>query len=179
MPSAKILEQKQAVVSELVEKIQNSVSGVLVDYKGITVEDDTKLRANLRKEGVEYCVIKNTLISKAYDQLGFSSTKDVLNGMTAIAISKNDAVAAAKILAAYAKDHQNFVLKAGYVDGKELDAAGVKALSEIPSKEVLLGKLLGSMQSSLYKFVYGLQALVDKKNEGAEAAPAAAEAAAE
>ena len=111
MPSAKILEQKQAVVAELVEKIQNSVSGVLVDYKGITVEDDTKLRANLRKEGVEYSVMKNTLISKAFDQLGFESSKSVLNGMTAIAISKDDAIAPAKILAAYAKDHQNFILK--------------------------------------------------------------------
>ena len=179
MPSAKILEQKQAIVAELAEKIKGSVSGVLVDYKGITVEDDTKLRANLRKEGVEYSVIKNTLISKAFDQVGFENSKSVLNGMTAIALSKDDAVAPAKILAEYAKDHQNFVLKAGFVDGKELDAAGVKALSEIPSKEVLLGKLLGSMQSSLYKFVYGLQALVDKKNSGAEEAPAAAEAAAE
>jgi len=179
MPSAKILEQKQAFVADLAEKIKGSVSGVLVDYKGITVEDDTKLRAELRKAGVEYTVIKNTLISKAFDQVGFESSKAVLNGMTALALSKDDAVAPAKILANYAKDHENFVLKAGFVDGNELDEKGVKALSEIPSKEELLAKLLGSMQSSLYKFVYGLQALVDKKNGGAEEAPAAAEAAAE
>lgn len=175
MASEKVLEQKQAVVAALAEKIKSSVSGVLVDYKGINVEDDTKLRAELRKAGVEYSVIKNTLIGKACDVVGYEGLKSSLSGMTAIAISQNDQVAAAKILANYAKDHENFVLKAGYVDGNLLDSEGVKALAEIPSKEVLIAKMLGSLQSSLYSFAYVLQAIIDKDGEGApaEEAPAA------
>lgn len=175
MASEKVLEQKQAVVAALAEKIKSSVSGVLVDYKGINVEDDTKLRAELRKAGVEYSVIKNTLIGKACDVVGYEGLKSSLSGMTAIAISRNDQVAAAKILANYAKDHENFVLKAGYVDGNLLDSEGVKALAEIPSKEVLIAKMLGSLQSSLYSFAYVLQAIIDKDGEGApaEEAPAA------
>ncbi len=172
MASVQILEQKKAIVAALAEQIKTSASGILVDYKGINVEDDTKLRAELRNAGVEYSVIKNTLISKACDEVGYEALKDSLKGMTALAISKDDPVVAAKILANYAKDHDNFVLKAGYVDGRVLDADGVKALAETPSKEVLLGRILGSLQSSLYGFVYGLQAIIDKAEGGAEA-PAA------
>ncbi len=179
MASAKVLEQKQAVVAALAEKIKSSVSGVLVDYKGINVEDDTKLRAELRKAGVEYSVIKNTLISKACDEVGYEGLKSSLTGMTALAISKDDQIAAAKILANYAKDHDNFVLKAGYVDGNLLDAEGVKALAEIPSKEVLIAKMLGSLQSSLYSFAYVLQAIIDKDGEAAPTEAPAEEAAAE
>lgn len=179
MASAKILEEKQAILSALVEKIKGSTAGVLVNYQGINVEDDTKLRTELRKAGVEYKVIKNTLLSKACDQLGYEALKDCLTGMTALATSENDAVAAAKILAAYAKDHENFILKAGFVDGDLLDEAGVKELSEIPSKEVLIARVLGSLQSSLYSFAYVLQAIIDKDGEGvsAEAEAPAEEAA--
>ena len=177
MASAKILEQKQAIVAELAEKIKTSVAGVLVNYQGINVQDDTKLRADLRNAGVEYSVIKNTYIGKACDEAGYEDLKSCLSGMTAIAISKEDQVAAAKILAGYAKDHENFVLKAGYVDGKILDGQGLKELSEIPSKEVLIGRMLGSLQSSLYSFAYVLQAIIDKDGEPAaeaEAEPAPA-----
>ncbi len=168
MASAQVLAQKQAVVSELAEKIKSSVAGVLVDYKCINVEDDTKLRAELRKAGVEYSVIKNTLISKAFDEVGYEDLKGCLKGMTAFAISADDQIAAAKILANYAKDHENFVLKAGYVDGNLLDQKGVMELAETPSKEVLIGRMLGSLQSSLYGFAFGLQAIIDKKeSEGA------------
>ena len=125
MASAQIQAQKQAVVDALVEKIKASVSGVLVDYKGINVEDDTKLRAELRKAGVEYKVIKNTLIARACDEVGYTELKDCLTGMTAFAISNDDQVVAAKILNDYAKNHDNFVLKAGYCDGKTLDADGI------------------------------------------------------
>lgn len=173
MANPQVLAQKQAIVDALAEKIKSSVSGVLVDYKGINVEDDTKLRSDLRKAGVEYSVIKNTLISKACDAVGYEGLKDCLKGMTAFAISMDDQVAAAKILADYAKDHENFVLKAGYVDGNILDAEGVKALAEIPSKEVLIGRMLGSLQSSLYSFAYVLQAIIDKDGEGSAAEEAA------
>lgn len=174
MANAKIIEQKQQIVSSLAEQMKNASSGVLVDYKGISVENDTKLRADLRKENVHYAVVKNTLCARAFDELGFSELKDVLHGNTALALS-TDQVAPARILNNYAKDNENFVIKAGFVDGKVLTAAEVKALAEIPSKEVLIGRILGSIQSSLYGFAYAIQAIIDKRNEGSEAeAPAEA-----
>lgn len=167
MASEKILEQKKAVVASLTERIKSSAAGVLVNYQGINVEDDTKLRAQLRKAGVEYSVIKNSYIGRACDEAGYGGLKDCLAGMTAVAISREDPVAAAKILADYAKDHENFVLKAGYVDGKLLDRDGVDELSKIPSKETLIGRILGSLQSSLYHFAYALQAIIDKNDSAA------------
>ena len=113
MPNAKILEEKKALVASLVEKIKNSPAGVLVDYKGINVEDDTKLRKQLREAGVEYAVIKNTLIRFAAKELGFDELDACLHGTTALAISTtDDVVAPAKILADFAKTHENFTLKA-------------------------------------------------------------------
>lgn len=164
MASAKILEQKQLIVKALADKMQASQSGVFVNYKGITVADDTKLRSDLRKAGVEYAVVKNTLTSKACDIIGFEGLKDVLNGMTAMAICSTDPVAPAKILSEFAKDNENFVIKAGFVDGGVIDANGVKALAAIPSKEVLIAKIMGSLQSSLYNFAYALQAIIEKNS---------------
>ena len=171
MANATIIEQKQQIVSALVEKIKDASSGVLVDYKGISVENDTKLRADLRKEDVHYAVVKNTLCARAFDELGFSELNDVLNGNTALALS-SDQVAAARILNNYAKNNDHFVIKAGFVDGRILTAEEVKALAEIPSKEVLIGRILGSLQSSLYGFAYAIQAILDKKTEAAGGAPA-------
>ncbi|MBQ3065299.1 MAG: 50S ribosomal protein L10 [Clostridia bacterium] len=173
MPSAKILESKKQVVAELTEKLQNAVSGVIVTYSGITVENDTKMRAELRKAGVEYSVIKNTMTKRACENVGYGELANVLEGMTAIAISNDDAVAPAKILKSYADKIDSFELKAGFVEGKILDKAGVLELAEIPSKEILIGKLLGSIQSPLYGLAYALQAIIDKQGEGE--APAAAE----
>ncbi|HBR30939.1 MAG: 50S ribosomal protein L10 [Eubacteriales bacterium] len=173
MPSAKVLEQKQQIVKELADKMKSAKSGVLVDFKGISVADDTKLRSDLRKAGVEYAVVKNTLTSKACDIIGFEKLNEVLSGMTALAISNNDEVSAAKILNTFAEKNENFVIKAGFVDGGVIDAAGVKALAAIPAKEVLIGKIMGSLQSSLYGFAYAIQAIIDKQSEGqAEAAEA-------
>ncbi len=169
MANATILEQKKQFVAELADKMKNAASGVLVNYQGITVADDTKLRAELRNSGVEYSVVKNTLTAKACDLIGFESLKDQLTGMTAIAISSEDPVAAARILANYAKDHENFVLKAGFVDGELLDANGVKELAATPTKEVLIGRLMGSLQSGLYGFAYAIQAIIDKQESGEEA----------
>ena len=170
---AKILEQKQAVVQSLADRMKNAAGGVLVNYQGITVEADTALRSDLRKAGVEYSVVKNTLTSKACDLIGFEQLKDVLTGMTSLATSESDPVAAAKILCGFAEKNPNFVIKAGFVEGKLLDENGVKDLAKIPSKEVLIGKMLGSLQSSLYSFAYVLQAIIDKKNEAPAAEPAA------
>lgn len=168
MPSQKILESKQEAVRVLAEKMKNAASGVLVKYEGITVEDDTKLRAELRKAGVEYCVMKNTLTGRACDEVGFGEMKQHLFGMTAIAISEQDPVAPAKILKSYAEKIESFEIKAGFVDGGVLDAAGVEALASIPSKEQLIVKMLGSLMSPLYGLAYVLQGKIDK--EGGEVA---------
>lgn len=176
MPSNKILEQKKQVVAELADKMKNAEAGVLVKYQGITVADDTALRAALRKAGVEYSVMKNTLTGRACDLAGYGDMKQYLNGMTAIAISKDDPIAAAKIIKEYADKIECFEIKAGFVDGGVIDAAGVESLAATPSKEVLIAKMMGSLMSSLYGFAYVLQAKIDKENGGEKAAEAPAEA---
>ena len=170
MPSNSILVQKQQIVADLAEQIKNSTAGVVVNYQGITVENDTAMRRELRKAGVKYVVMKNTLTGRACEQVGYGEIKQYLNGMTAIAISENDAVAAAKVLKTYADKIDSFQILAGYVDGAVIDANTVNALAEIPSKEILIAKLLGSIQSPLYKFAYAIKAVVDKENGGEEAA---------
>ena len=172
MPSKKILEQKQQAVAELTELIKASVAGVLVNYQGIKVEDDTKMRKALREAGVKYMVVKNSLTGRACEAAGYGEMKEHLNGMTAIAISENDPIVAAKVLKEYAEKVESFQILSGYVDGELLDAAGVNALAEVPSKEVLIAKFLGSIRSPLYGFAYAIQAVIDKNNEGGEAAPA-------
>ncbi len=170
MPSNKILEEKKQVVESLAAKMQSAQAGVLVKYEGIKVSEDTELRAALRKAGVEYTVMKNTLTGRACDIAGFGEMKQYLSGMTAIAISQDDPLAPAKIMKQYADKIECFEIKAGFVDGGVLDKAGVEALAATPSKEVLIGKVMGSLQSSLYGFAYALQAIIDKNNEGGEAA---------
>ena len=181
MPNAKILEQKKAVVESLTDKMGRSVSGVLVKYQGLSVEDDTKLRAELRKANVEYTVLKNSIIGRACDNAGYADLKSELTGMNALAISYDDQVAPAKILKEYAEKIESFELRGGYVDGKVLDAAGVNELANIPPKEQLIGKILGSIQGSLSGLAFALQAIIDKGGvevaaEAAEGAPAAEEA---
>ncbi len=177
MPSNKILEQKKQVVEALAEQIKNAQAGVLVKYEGIKVSEDTELRTALRKAGVEYTVMKNTLTGRACDIAGYGDMKQYLNGMTAIATSQDDPIAPAKILKQFADKIKCFEIKAGFVDGGVLDQAGVEALAATPSKEVLIAKMMGSLQSSLYGFAYALQAIIDKQNggeESAEEAPAEA-----
>ena len=170
MPSAKILEQKQQMVAELAEKMKNAKSGVIVDYCGITVEKDTALRAELRKAGVDYTVVKNTYIKKAADIAGISGFEPYLEGMTAFALSTEDPLAPAKVLCKFAEGNENFKVKVGMMDGAVMTAEEVTALSKIPSKEVLIGKVLGSIQGPLYGLAYVLQAKIDKEGGVAEAA---------
>ena len=179
MPSNKILEEKKLVVESLAAKMKTAQAGVLVKYEGITVAEDTELRSALRKAGVEYVVMKNTLTGRACDMVGYGDMKQYLSGMTAIAICQDDPIAPAKIMKEYADKIASFEIKAGFVDGGVIDEAGVAELAATPSKEVLIGKMMGSLMSSLYSFAYVLQAKIDKENEGgAEAATeeAAAEA---
>ena len=178
MPSKSILEQKQAIVADLAEKLKNSPAGVVVNYQGITVDADTKMRKALREAGVTYTVMKNSLTGRACDEVGLGDMKQYLSGMTAIAIASDDAVAPAKVLKEYAEKIESFEILAGYLDGKVVDKATVEQLADIPSKEVLIAKLLGSIKSPLYNFAYAIQAIIDKDGEAApeaaeEAAPAA------
>ena len=176
MPSNKILEQKKQVVESLAAQMQTAQAGVLVKYEGIKVSEDTELRAALRKAGVDYAVMKNTLTGRACDIAGYGDMKQYLSGMTAIAMSQTDPLAPAKIMKQFADKIACFEIKAGFVDGGVLDVAGVEALAATPSKEVLVAKMMGSLMSSLYSFAYVLQAKIDKENGGEEATEAPAEA---
>ena len=147
MPNAKVLEEKKQMVADLVNKLKNSAGGVLVDYQGINVEQDTKMRAELREAGVDYFVFKNTLARLAVKEVGFDELLPVLEKMTAIAVSENDPVAPAKILTSYADKIQTFNIKAGFVEGGVIDVQGVARLATMPSKEQLIAKILGTLQS--------------------------------
>ena len=174
MASEKVLAQKKEVVAGLVEKLQGSVAGVLVDYKGISVADDTKLRKDLREAGVEYFVVKNTLLERAADQVGFEALKEHLNGTSALAVSKEDPVAAAKILTKYAEASKGkFTVKAGFVDGGVIDAAKVSELGNLPSREGLLSMLLSALTGNLRGLACALNAIAEKNGEGEPAAEAA------
>ncbi|MBQ9413768.1 MAG: 50S ribosomal protein L10 [Clostridia bacterium] len=159
MASEQILKQKQELVETLVEKLQKAVAGVVVDYKGITVADDTKLRKELREAGVEYFVVKNTMLGRAAEKVGLAGLESVLEGPTALAISDSDHVAAAKILAKYADGTKTgFALKAGFVEGVVIDQAAVKELAQMPPKDVLVAKALGGLNAPIAGFVGVLNA---------------------
>ena len=181
MPSKSILEQKQAIVADLAEQLKNSPAGVVVNYQGITVDADTKMRKALRDAGVKYMVMKNSLTGRACDEVGLGDMKQYLTGMTAIAIGTTDPVAPAKVLKEYADKVSSFEIKCGFIDGAVINADEVKALASVPSKPILVGKMLGTMMSPVSKLAICLQQIIDKQSDGAEApaeAPAA-EAAAE
>ena len=184
MPSAKVLEQKKQVVAELTEMLQNSVAGVVVDYKGINVADDTKLRKELREAGIKYTVVKNTLLGLAAKNAGLDDLCNVLEGTTAIAISPEDHTAAARILSKFAEKSESFKIKAGFLDGELISLEKVDSLAKLPSKEQLLATVCMAFQAPMASFARVIQAIVDKDGEAApaeapaeEAAPAAEEAA--
>lgn len=180
MPNAKVLADKQAIVAELAEKMRSAKSGVLVDYKGITVAADTKLRAELRKNGVEYAVVKNTLTRLAAKEVGFDALDPILNGTTALAMSMESEVTAAKVLAEFAKKNSKFFsIKAGFVDGKVVDPATVEHLGSLPSKDVLVAMVLGTMNAPIASLARAIKAIADKQGAPAEEATAEAAAPAE
>ena len=173
MPSAKILESKKVIVENLTAKVKEAQAGVLVNYAGISVEEDTKMRAALRAAGVEYKVYKNSVIGRACSEAGYDFS-DKLDGMTAIAVSATDPVAPAKILKEYADKVETFEIKGGFIDGDVVGVDTVNAIASIPSKETMICKIMGSVKSPLYNLAYALQAIIDKSGE-APAAEAAAE----
>ena len=162
MPNAKVLSEKQAIVEKLTKRIGNATAGVLVDYKGITVQEDTALRRELRAAGIEYTVVKNTLLRFAVDKCNLNEFDSVLNGTTSLATTEGDPIAPIRIVSEFAKkmNGQKFVIKAGFVDGKVIDVAGVNALAELPSKEVLLSMLLSAMQGPVRGLAVSLDATI-------------------
>lgn len=164
MPSTKVLQQKQGLVAELTDKLKSATAGVLVDYKGINVADDTALRKEFREAGVEYIVVKNTMLRFAAKNAGLDGLDSVLEGTTALAFSTGDPVAPAKIAAKYAESvKEGFSLKAGFMDGEILDADKVVALGKLPSKEQLIGQLLSVLTGNLRGMACALSKIAEQK----------------
>ena len=183
MPSVKILERKKSYVSDLRSNMMDAASGVLVDYIGITVEQDTALRKELREAGVDYKVVKNTMLHLAIQDTPYTDMDSALSGSTALALCDGeDALAAARVLCKYAeKSKGKFSIKLGYMDGKVISADEVNALAKLPGREGLLSMLLSALTGNLRGLAVGLNALAEKRaeEEGAPAAPKAEEAPAE
>lgn len=161
MPSEKILEAKKAQVAEIAEALKGATTGVLVDYRGLTVEEDTKLRNDLRAAGVKYFVVKNTLLRLAAKETGLDELDSILHGPTAIALSE-DAVAPAKVISDFAKDNEKFEIKSGFMDGKVLSMDELVQLAKTPNKETLIAKMMGSLNSP----ISGLARLLSTIAEG-------------
>ena len=176
------VELKQPIVDEISAVIKDAQSVVVVDYRGLTVAEDTQLRKQLREAGVSYKVYKNTLVSRAVEGTEFESLKDSLEGPNAFAVSTEDATAPARVLAEFAKKAPKLEIKAGVVEGTFYDAEGIQVIASVPSREVLLSKLLGSLQSPITNLARVLNQIAEKggaADAAVEAAPseeAAAEA---
>jgi large subunit ribosomal protein L10 len=173
-----VLEAKQATVAALKERLAGSAGGVVVNYQGITVDMDTKMRSDLRAKGVEYTVVKNSLLRRAVEDSDIAEISGSFLNMTAIATHVSDAVAPAKVLCEYADKIPTFTVKSGFVEGKVVSVAEIEALSKLPAKEVLIAQMLGGLNapiSGLVNVLNGnisglarvLQAVVDKKSESA------------
>ena len=158
MPSAKVLKEKKQVVSDIIERLKSSAAGVFVDYCGLTVEEDTDLRNKMREAGVEYTVIKNTMLRFAINELDMQELDPILNGPTALATSETDLVAAAKVIANFAKDNENMQVKAGFVEGNILKPEEVDKLAKLPSKEELVAMSLRGLQAPIAGFANVLNA---------------------
>lgn len=161
--SAESIKLKEQQVAEYVEKFGKAKSFVLVDYRGINVEEDTAMRSEMRKAGVEYKVIKNRLVLRALNNAGFPGFDSVLEGPTAMAISFDDAVAPAKIVADNVKKTNKLVIKGGAVEGKVMDPAGISKVAAIPSKPVLVAQLLGMLQTPIRGLAVALSEIAKKQ----------------
>ncbi|MCI8741666.1 MAG: 50S ribosomal protein L10 [Lachnospiraceae bacterium] len=159
------VELKQPVVAEIAELLNGATSVVAVDYRGLTVAQDTELRKQLRAAGIVYKVYKNTMIRRAAEGTDYAALDPNLEGPTAIAVSKDDATAPARMLAEFAKKADKLEMKGGIVEGTYYDAKGIQVIATIPSREVLLGRLLGSMQSPVTNFARVLNQIAEKQGE--------------
>ena len=175
MPNAKVLSEKQAIVAQLTEKIQKATAGVIVDYKGITVEEDTALRKECRESNVDYAVVKNTLLRFAFNNTGLSDLDDLLNGTTSLALC-DDPVAPARVMANYAKKLDGkFEIKGGFMDGKPVDLATIQSLASIPALPVLQAQVLGTMLAPITGLAVVLKQIAEKNGAPAEESAPAAE----
>jgi large subunit ribosomal protein L10 len=173
MPNAKVLSEKQAIVAALTEKVQNAAAGVIVDYKGITVAEDTALRAECRQNNVDYAVIKNTLLRFAFNNCGLDALDDQLNGTTSLAVCADDPVAPARVLAGYAdKLKDKFEIKGGFMEGKVVSLDTIKALAAIPALPVLQAQVLGTMLAPISALACVLKQIAEKNGAPAEEAAA-------
>lgn len=168
MPSEKVLEAKQQQVAALKDQISKACAGVLVDYMGINVADDTALRKELREAGVQYSVVKNTLLNRAIADTSLSGINSVLSGTTAIATCADDYVAAARILGKFADTHDKFTIKSGFLDGEIISVEKVDSLAKLPSKEVLLATVCNVFNAPIAAFARAIQAVVDKNGSADE-----------
>lgn len=163
------LEGKKQIVADLVEKFKNSPAVVVVDYRGVSVAQITKLRKELREAGVEYRVVKNTLLTIAAKEAGMEDITTTFKGVTAVAFAKDDVVAPAKIIGKFIKDNKVMEMKGGILEGKVIDAEAVVALGELPSKEVLLAQVASCFQAPIQRLAYVLEE-IRKSKEGQESA---------
>ena len=178
MPNAKVLSEKQAIVAQLTEKIQKAQAGVIVDYKGITVEEDTALRKDCRESGIDYAVVKNTLLRFAFNNTGLNDLDDLLNGTTSLALCDSDVVAPARVMSDYAKKlNGKFEIKGGFMDGKPVDLATIQSLASIPALPVLQAQVLGTMLAPITGLAVVLKQIAEKNGAPAEEAAAEAPAA--
>ena len=163
------VELKQPVIKEISDVVSGAAGVVLVDYRGLTVDEDTRLRKALREAGVTYKVYKNTMMRFAFKDTEFEALADHLEGPNAIAVSKDDATAPARVLAKFAKDAPELELKAGIIEGTYYDVDGVKAIAKVPSRDELLSKFLGSIQSPITNFARVVKQIAESKDSAAEA----------
>lgn len=163
--SVEAKQAKQVIIDEIKEKLQGAQAAVVIDYMGITVAQADEMRKKLREANVDYTVYKNTLVKRAIEGTEFEGLKEVLEGPSAVAISKEDATAPARVLNAVIKDFKKMEFKAGVVEGKLLDKAGIQQVADIPSRETLIAKFMGSIQSPVSKAVRTFQAIADAKAE--------------
>lgn len=174
MPNAKVLSEKQAIVAALTERIQNASSGVFVDYKGINVAQDTELRTELRKNEVEYSVVKNTLTRFALDNCGLQEMNGILNGTTSLATSTGDPIAPFRIINDYAKKMNDiFVIKAAFMDGKVLSESEITEIAALPSKEALYSQVFGTLLAPITSLAVVLNQIAEKNGYVAEPEAAA------
>jgi len=160
-----VIEQKKLIVDEVAGKLKNSVSTVVVDYRGLTVAEVTELRKQLREAGIEFKVYKNSMVRRAAEAAGLAGLNDALTGPNAIAFSNDDVVAPAKILNDFAKKHDALELKAGVIEGNIATVEEVKALAELPSREGLLSMLLSVLQAPIRNLALAAKAVADQKEE--------------
>ena len=176
MPNAKVLSEKQAIVAQLTEKVQKAVAGVIVDYKGITVEEDTALRKVCRENEIDYAVVKNTLLRFAFNNTGLSKLDGVLNGTTSLALCDSDVIAPARVMSEYAKKvNGKFEVKGGFMEGKVIDLATIESLASIPALPVLQAQVLGTMLAPISALACVLKQIAEKNGasfDEAEAVPA-------